>query len=110
MTPADTPDLDERPLAGKMSIGFTDLTKTDAYIRVQGFDTVAADKVWLTGIVAKGEGVGATIGGNDPEQLTAVHLSQRFLGFENRERAVQATAVNLFVDVHPAFPFVCARF
>jgi hypothetical protein len=52
----------------------------------------------------------ATIGGNDPEQLTAVHLSQRFLGFENRERAVQATAVNLFVDVHPAFPFVCARF
>ena len=63
-TPADTPDTDERPLAGKMSIGFADLTKTDAYIRVQGFDTVAADKVWLTGIVAKGEGVGATVGGN----------------------------------------------
>lgn len=72
-TPADTPDLDERPLAGKMSIGFTDLTKTDAYIRVQGFDSdpdgagpiaASADKVWLTGIVAKGEGVGATIGGN----------------------------------------------
>ncbi|MEY3362222.1 MAG: hypothetical protein RL531_1941, partial [Actinomycetota bacterium] len=63
-TEADTPDTDERPLAGKMSIGFTDLTKTDAYIRVQGFDTEAADKVWLTGIVAKGEGVGATIGGN----------------------------------------------
>jgi hypothetical protein len=63
-TEADTPDTDERPLAGKMSVGFTDLTKTDAYIRVQGFDTDAADKVWLTGIVAKGEGAGATIGGN----------------------------------------------
>jgi len=57
-------DSDERPLAGKMSVGFTDLTKLDAYIRVQGFDTVAKDKLWLTGIVAKGEGVGATIGGN----------------------------------------------
>lgn len=61
---AEGSDLDERPLAGKMSVGFTDLTKTDAYIRVQGFDTTAADKVWLTGIVAKGEAAGATIGGN----------------------------------------------
>jgi len=57
-------DLDERPLTGKMSIGFSDLSKTEAYIRVQGFDTVAADKVWLTGIVSKGEAAGATIGGN----------------------------------------------
>ncbi len=57
-------DLDERPLTGKLSIGFTDLSKLDAYIRIQGFDTVAADMVWLTGIVAKGEGVGTTIGGN----------------------------------------------
>ena len=57
-------DTDERPLTGKMSIGYTDLTKTDAYIRIQGFDTTAADKVWLTGIVAKGEGAGTTIGGN----------------------------------------------
>jgi len=57
-------DLDERPLAGKMSVGFSDLTKLDAYIRVQGFDTALADVVWLTGIVAKGEAVGATIGGN----------------------------------------------
>ena len=57
-------DLDERPLTGKLSIGFTDASKLDAYIRIQGFDTAAADKVWLTGIVAKGEGVGTTIGGN----------------------------------------------
>ena len=57
-------DLDERPLTGKLSIGFTDASKLDAYIRIQGFDTVAADMVWLTGIVAKGEGVGTTIGGN----------------------------------------------
>jgi len=57
-------DPDERPLTGKMSIGFSDLTKTDAYIRIQGFDTAAPDKVWLAGIVAKGEGVGTTIGGN----------------------------------------------
>ena len=58
------PDLEERPLTGKLSIGFTDASKLDAYIRIQGFDTVAADMVWLTGIVAKGEGVGTTIGGN----------------------------------------------
>ena len=57
-------DLDERPLTGKLSIGFTDASKLDAYIRIQGFDTAAADKVWLAGIVAKGEGVGTTIGGN----------------------------------------------
>ena len=57
-------DADERPLSGKLGISYTDLSKTDAYIRVQGFDTAAADKVWLTGIVTKGEGVGATIGGN----------------------------------------------
>lgn len=56
-------DLDERPLTGKMSIGFSDLSKTDAYIRIQGFDTDSPDKVWLAGIVAKGEGVGTTIGG-----------------------------------------------
>jgi len=56
-------DLDERPLTGKLSIGFTDATKTDAYIRIQGFDSVAADMVWLTGIVSSGEGVGTTIGG-----------------------------------------------
>lgn len=57
-------DLDERPLTGKLSIGFTDLSKLDAYIRIQGFDSSNADQVWLTGIVAKGEGVGTTIGGN----------------------------------------------
>ena len=57
-------DPDERPLTGKMSIGFSDNTKLDDYIRVQGFDTDAADKVWLTGIVSKGEGVGTTIGGS----------------------------------------------
>jgi len=72
-TPADTPDTDERPLAGKMSVGFSDLSKLDAYIRVQGFDAdpdgagplaAKADMLWLTGIVAKGEGVGTTVGGN----------------------------------------------
>ncbi len=57
-------DLEERPLTGKLSITFTDLTKLAAYIRIQGFDTEAADMVWLTGIVAKGEGVGTTIGGS----------------------------------------------
>lgn len=61
---AEGTDVDERPLAGKMSVGFTDLTKLDAYIRVQGFDTTLLDVVWLTGIVAKGEAAGATIGGN----------------------------------------------
>jgi len=61
---AEGSDDSERPLAGKMSVGFTDTTKLDAYIRVQGFDTAAADVVWLTGIVSKGEAVGATIGGN----------------------------------------------
>lgn len=57
-------DQDERSLSGKLGITYSDLTKTDAYIRVQGFDTATADKVWLTGIVTKGEAVGATIGGN----------------------------------------------
>jgi len=57
-------DSDERPLAGKMSVAFTDGSKLDAYVRVQGFDTVVKDKLWMTGIVAKGEAVGATVGGN----------------------------------------------
>ena len=66
---------DTRALAGKFSYTFSDLTKSDAYIRVQGFDSGAdqvgaLDKlstavvIWLTGIVAKGEFVGATVGGN----------------------------------------------
>jgi len=66
---------DTRALTGKFSYTFTDLTKSDAYIRVQGFDSGASqandvDKlatgvvIWLTGIVAKGEFVGSTIGGN----------------------------------------------
>jgi len=66
---------DTRALTGKFSYTFSDLTKSDAYIRVQGFDSGAdqvgaLDKlstavvIWLTGIVAKGEFVGATVGGN----------------------------------------------
>jgi|GEM_PF-1989749 len=66
---------DTRALTGKFSYAFSDLTKSDAYIRVQGFDSGASqandgDKlatgvvIWLTGIVAKGEFVGSTIGGN----------------------------------------------
>ena len=60
----DVGDPDERALAGKLGISYSDFSKTDAYIRVQGFDTVSADKVWLTGIVVKGEAVGSTIGGS----------------------------------------------
>ncbi|MEI8337119.1 MAG: hypothetical protein WCG37_09650 [Actinomycetes bacterium] len=53
-----------RALTGKFSYTFSDLTKSDAYIRVQGFDGNGATIIWLTGIVAKGEFVGSTIGGN----------------------------------------------
>jgi hypothetical protein len=56
-----------RALSGKLSYAFSDLSKMDAYIRVQGFDQaelVGADIIWLTGIVIKGQGVGTTIGGN----------------------------------------------
>jgi hypothetical protein len=53
-----------RALTGKFSYAFSDLTKSDAYIRVQGFDGAGATIIWLTGIVAKGEFVGSTIGGN----------------------------------------------
>ena len=56
-----------RALSGKLSYTFSDTTKMDAWIRVQGFDqaaTIGADIIWLTGIVIKGEGVGTTIGGN----------------------------------------------
>ena len=53
-----------RALTGKFSYAFSDLTKSDAYIRVQGFDRDGATIIWLTGIVTKGEFVGSTIGGN----------------------------------------------
>lgn len=53
-----------RALTGKFSYTFSDLTKSDAYVRVQGFDRDGATIIWLTGIVSKGEFVGSTIGGN----------------------------------------------
>ncbi|CAB4864578.1 MAG: hypothetical protein F2782_03110 [Actinobacteria bacterium] len=55
---------DTRALNGKFSYAFADGTKSDAYIRVQGFDTSLATIIWLTGIVTKGEFVGSTVGGN----------------------------------------------
>ena len=53
-----------RALSGKFSYTFSDATKSDAYIRVQGFDGELATVIWLTGIVTKGEFVGSTVGGN----------------------------------------------
>jgi len=102
-------DLDERPLAGKMSIGFSDLSKLDAYIRVQGFDTAAADKVWLTGIVAKGEAAGATIGGNvwfNPayKAKTAIGYYGDTVGDDPKTTGVNESGVG--VDTDPGTPGV----
>lgn len=59
-------DADERPLTGKVSWTFSDGLKMEGYVRTQGQDrgTAKLDLTWYTGIVAKGEAVGTTIGGN----------------------------------------------
>lgn len=59
-------DAAERGLTGKVSWTFSDGLKMEGYVRTQGQDrgTSAVDVTWYTGIVAKGEAVGTTIGGN----------------------------------------------
>jgi len=59
-------DPAERGLTGKISWTFSDGTKMEGYVRTQGQDrgTAKLDLTWYTGIVSKGEAVGATIGGN----------------------------------------------
>jgi hypothetical protein len=59
-------DSAERPLTGKISWTFSDGLKMEGYVRTQGQDrgTAKLDLTWYTGIVAKGEAVGSTIGGN----------------------------------------------
>lgn len=59
-------DPAERGLTGKVSWTFSDGTKMEGYVRTQGQDrgTAKLDLTWYTGIVSKGEAVGATIGGN----------------------------------------------
>src|SRR5690606_10518245 len=40
------------------------------------------------------------VGGDHPEHLPGGHVGQRFLGFQNGQRAVQATSIEFFVDLH----------
>ena len=37
---------------------------------------------------------------DDAQQLAALHGGQRLFGFENRQRAIQATGVEFLVNVH----------
>jgi len=52
-----------RPSTGQLKLAYG-AGSFQAYITVAGFDTVTANKVWLTGIIAKGDMVGRGIGGN----------------------------------------------
>jgi hypothetical protein len=58
---AQDTDTTEWPLTGKVSYTFADLTKTDAYVTANNPTGTPADVVNLTGIVAKGRAVGASI-------------------------------------------------
>lgn len=79
----DQNDPDERPFNGKMSWTFANLVdKTDAYVRVQGFDTtpvLGAELVWVVGTVTKGDAAGATVYGqvwfNPVRKLSKINLS-----------------------------------
>ena len=46
--------------------------------------------------------------GNHFQQLTALHGSQCFFGFQNRQRAIQAAGVEFLVDDHGAYSKFCA--
>ncbi|MFO1536610.1 MAG: hypothetical protein ACKOVH_02100 [Actinomycetota bacterium] len=66
----DDGDPKERPLIGKVAWsldtdadGLTD-SRILGYLRVLGTDTELSDLAWVTGMVTKGEAVGATIGGS----------------------------------------------
>lgn len=56
----------------------------------------------IAGLFGKGLKVAhrARVGSDDFEQLAAVHASQGFFSFENRQRAVQSPCVYFFRDVH----------
>ncbi|MFM7270442.1 MAG: hypothetical protein ACKO2C_02255 [Actinomycetes bacterium] len=79
----DQNDPDERAFHGKMSWTFANgIDKTDAYIRVQGFDStpvLGAELVWVVGTVTKGDATGSTVYGqvwfNPLRKLSKVSLS-----------------------------------
>lgn len=52
-----------RPSTGQIKLAYG-AGSFQGYITVAGFDTVTANKVWLTGIIAKGDMVGRSLGGN----------------------------------------------
>jgi hypothetical protein len=58
-------DPSQYPLNGKFKLSYAAKTlSTQAYVRIAGFDPVPGpDVIALTGIVVKGGGVGATVGG-----------------------------------------------
>lgn len=79
----DQNDPDERAFHGKMSWTFANLVdKTDAYVRVQGFDTTpvtGAELVWVAGTAIKGDAAGSTVYGqvwfNPIAKLSKVSLA-----------------------------------
>ena len=79
----DQNDPDERAFHGKMSWTFANLVdKTDAYVRIQGFDTTpvtGAELVWVAGTAIKGDAAGSTVYGqvwfNPIAKLSKVSLA-----------------------------------
>jgi len=58
-------DPTQYPLNGKFKLSYVGgQTKNQSYVRVLGFDPSAPDVIDLTGVVTKGDGVGATISGS----------------------------------------------
>lgn len=68
-TAVDATKANAFPLTGKDTITATELNalgknwQIQAYLTVKGFDPAAADVVEITGLIAKGPSLGATVGG-----------------------------------------------
>lgn len=57
------PSNTTKPTTGQIKLAYAG-GAFQGYITVAGFDTVTVNKVWLTGIIAKGDMAGRSIGGN----------------------------------------------